>query len=61
MDMDKQLTGLWTIMSYIIRKLLFSNRIYITLLVTMLVGLVLAADELMGSLPRLGRRLWSRR
>ena len=37
MDMDKQLTGLWTIMSYIIRKLLFSNRIYITLLVTMLV------------------------
>ena len=34
----------------------FGNFSWVMVLVTMLVGLVLAADELMGRLPRLGGR-----
>ncbi len=42
MDMNKQLTGFWTIIHYTIRKLLLSKRIYITLLITLFIVAVMA-------------------
>jgi ABC-2 type transport system permease protein len=42
MDMNKQLTGFWTIIHYTIRKLLLSKRIYITLLILLFIVAVMA-------------------
>ncbi len=42
MDMQKQLTGFWTIIHYTIRKLLLSKRIYITMLITVFIVAIMA-------------------
>lgn len=42
MDLDKQFTGFMTIVTYTIRKLLLSNRIYITMLITLFVVAIMA-------------------
>jgi ABC-2 type transport system permease protein len=42
MDMNKQLTGFWTVIHYTVRKLLLSKRIYISLLIILFIVAIMA-------------------